>query len=83
MVEKCANPACSAIFRRLRDGRLFVKEIQVQVDSPSDGKELSRQLRYFWLCNSCCRTMTVTTEKGTGVRVVPLPTTATASKAAS
>ncbi len=81
MVEKCANPACAETFRRLRDGRLFVKE--VPVDSPSDGKGLARQLQYFWLCNSCCRTMTLTTEKGTGIRVVPLPATAISVRAAS
>jgi hypothetical protein len=74
MVEKCANPACSATFRSLRDGRLFVKETQIH--SPSDGKGLSRQLHYLWLCKSCCQTMTVVTEKGVGVRVVPLAVTA-------
>ena len=81
MVEKCANPAYAATFRRLRDGRLFVKD--VLVDSPTDGKGCSRQLHYFWLCDSCCRTMTVTAEKGTGVRVVPRPATAIAARAAS
>ncbi len=80
MVEKCANPACVATFRRLGDGRLFVKE--VPVDSSSDGKELARQLQYFWLCNSCYRTMTVTTDKGVGIRVVPLPATASSARAA-
>jgi hypothetical protein len=81
MVEKCANTACSATFRRLGDGRLFVKEIPV--DPRSDGKGLSRQLHYFWLCNACCRTMTVTTETGTGIRVAPLPATAISARAAS
>lgn len=76
MVEKCANPACSATFRRLGDGRLFVKE--VPVDSPSDGKGLSRQLQYFWLCNSCCRSMTVTDDKGKRVQVVRLSAPAAA-----
>jgi hypothetical protein len=81
MVERCANPTCAATFRRLGDGRLFVKE--VHVDSASDGKTLSRQLHYFWLCSSCCRTMTLTAEKGTEFRVVALPANATAARAAS
>jgi hypothetical protein len=51
VVEKCANPSCSARFRRLRDGRLFVMEAVVN-DRP-------RQLRYLWLCDSCRRTLTV------------------------
>jgi len=80
MVEKCANPACCATFRSLRNGRLFVKE--VRVDTPSDGNRGSRQLHYFWLCNSCCRTMTVVAEKGTGIRVTPLPSRAIAGRAA-
>lgn len=70
MVDKCANPACSATFRRLRDGRIFV--LEVERDSRSEGKGYSRQLRYFWLCNTCRRTMTVILENRKGVQVVPL-----------
>jgi hypothetical protein len=70
MLHKCVNPSCSAIFRRLRDGRIFV--IEVEGDPGSEGKGNSRQLRYFWLCNSCRRTMTVIAEKTKGVQVVPL-----------
>ena len=70
MVHKCANPACSETFRRLRDGRIFV--LEVEGDPRGEGKGNTRQLRYFWLCNSCRRTMTVIGEKRKGVRVVPL-----------
>ena len=70
MVEKCLNPACSSKFRSLRDGRLFVKEIDGGADDGSP--EQSHKLGYFWLCGSCCRTMTVVSEKGNGVRVIPL-----------
>jgi hypothetical protein len=51
VVQKCANPSCSATFRRLGEGRLFAAE------AAGDGR--SRRLEYFWLCNSCSRTMTV------------------------
>ncbi len=81
MVEKCINPACSARFHRLRDGRVFVKEIEV--DPTGDARTHSRQLHYYWLCNSCCRTMTVIAEKGKGVRVVALPASAAVVRAAS
>jgi len=37
MIEKCANSACCAIFRRLRDGRVFIREIEA--DPTSDAKE--------------------------------------------
>lgn len=70
MVDKCFNPTCSAKFRSLRDGRVFVKEVDVDVND--GGKEHSHKLAYFWLCGSCCRTMTVVAEKGSGIRVIPL-----------
>jgi len=28
MLDKCANPVCPEIFRNLRDGRLFVTEVE-------------------------------------------------------
>lgn len=71
MVEKCANPACDATFQRLRDGRLFV--MKVLVDSPGTHKKPARSLQYFWLCKSCCQTMTMTMNKQTAVFVVSLP----------
>jgi hypothetical protein len=77
MVKKCANTACSASFRSLRDGRVFVMEVEGAPRSGGSGR--SRQPHYFWLCNSCCRTMTVVTEKGQGIKVAPLPASATAA----
>jgi hypothetical protein len=64
VVQKCANPSCSARFQRLRDGRLFV----VQAEENRN----SKQLRYFWLCTDCCRTLTVVAGKGNEVTVAPL-----------
>jgi hypothetical protein len=80
MLDKCANPACSATFRRLRDGRVFVTEIEADYQSSTSGS--ARQRQYFWLCNSCCRTMTVIAEKGKRVQVVPLAATGIAARAA-
>jgi hypothetical protein len=67
MVKRCANPECSASFHSLRDGRVFV--IEVEGDSPGHARQ--RQPRYFWLCNACCRTMTVVADKGHGIKVAP------------
>jgi len=80
MLDKCANPACSATFRRLRDGRVFVTELEADYQSSATGRPHQRQ--YFWLCNSCCRTMTVIAEKGKSAQVVPLLATAIAARAA-
>lgn len=81
MVEKCANPRCSARFRTLREGRVFVKEIEGNTWGESGRR--SRQLRYFWLCSSCCRTMTVVAENGRNITVAPLSGSATVARAAS
>jgi len=77
MLDKCANPACSATFRRLRDGRVFVTEVEGDYKSNASVDVPRRQ--YFWLCNSCCRNMTVIAEKGKKVQVVPLAATASAA----
>ena len=66
VVQKCANPSCSVTFRRLGDGRLFVVE--------AAGEGHPRQPKYFWLCNSCSRIMTVV-KKGNQSSVVPLART--------
>jgi hypothetical protein len=81
MVEKCVNPECSASFRYLREGRVFVTE--VEGDSRTEGKARPGQFRYVWLCNSCCRKMTVVVEKGQGIKVVPLVAVSITAKAAS
>jgi hypothetical protein len=81
MFDKCANPVCPAIFRNLRDGRVFVTEVESEYQSSDSGH--ARKRRYFWLCSSCCRTMTLAVEKGKGAQVVPLPESATAARAAS
>jgi hypothetical protein len=61
MLSKCANPACSATFRYLRQGRIFsllsgpgisgVNAVWDQV--------LDCQVERYWLCDSCSQTMTV------------------------
>jgi hypothetical protein len=81
VLDKCANPACSAKFRSLRGGRVFVTE--VEAEHQSSANEYVRQRQYFWLCNACCRTMTVVFEKGKRFQVVPLPVPASAHRAAS
>lgn len=81
MVEKCVNPECSASFRYLREGRVFVTE--VEGDARTEGKARPGRFGYVWLCKSCCREMTVVVEKGQGMKVVPLVAASIAAKAAS
>lgn len=44
-VSTCANPNCSAEFKRLGDGKLFTEPPNVHV------KDRPRQM--LWLCESC------------------------------
>lgn len=81
MVHKCANPACSSPFRNLRKGRVFVEEVEGNLEGNSTSR--SRRLEYFWLCDSCCLSMTVIAEKGNGVRIAPLPASAISGRIAS
>ena len=78
MISKCANPACSARFLYLHDGKLFrfereapnSEEVLVGFDpavlKPSRGGD------FFWLCAKCSTTMTLIHCKGVGITMHPL-----------
>ncbi len=80
MLNKCANPACSATFLRIGSGRLFVVEIEGDSQNGSGGS--AREPQYSWLCNSCCQSMTVIAKRGKRIQVVPLPARKAAAQAA-
>ena len=70
MISKCANPACSVRFLYLHEGRLFRFEREAMEDTgplmgfdPSVHKH-SRGVEFFWLCENCSATMTLTFRKG-------------------
>jgi hypothetical protein len=78
MLSKCANPGCSASFLYLHQGKLFRLETngngdntRVDVADPH-GKNPSRRLEYFWLCDECASVMTVSFKKGVGVATRPI-----------
>jgi hypothetical protein len=78
MISKCANPACTAHFLYLNQGKLFrvlrgsdeAPAPQMGVD-PSVRKHVQR-VEFFWLCSDCSVRLTVKYEKGFGVVVRPL-----------
>ena len=74
MLDKCANPACSKTFRRLRDGKVFAIEVQTDYQGSTSGS--ARQRQHFWLCKSCCCVITVILDKARRVQVVLLPASA-------
>ena len=75
MLSKCANPACGAKFQYLRTGKLFAIEHRnsTQGNTSATGFEfvMRDRLRYFWLCSSCSRSMTIQASSAGGVRIAP------------
>ena len=81
MVETCANPACSAPFRYWRSGKLFRCDVKTPskpcLDVPDEISQLKpvRSSVFFWLCENCCSTMTLSFDPHKGLTMVPLRTT--------
>jgi hypothetical protein len=69
MVAKCANSSCSNSFRYLREGKLFLVDRRpfMKAEKAPDLKNPPSH-EYFWLCESCKLTMTVTCDpSGRGI----------------
>jgi hypothetical protein len=62
VLSKCANPACSARFRYLHQGRIF----KVETGAALSGRNGSsnRKIEHFWLCEGCAQTLEVAVENG-------------------
>ncbi len=70
MLSKCANPECSEQFRYLHQGRLFhlspIPELHLH-------EEACRRLyERFWLCDQCCKSLTVIWD-GLQAKIIHLP----------
>jgi len=66
MLAKCANSVCLEEFRSLRRGRLFVMDVATPQSTDQLGMQSARgqpRLEYFWLCDSCRKTMTIVVDK--------------------
>jgi hypothetical protein len=84
MLAKCANPACTAPFLYLREGKLYQIETGAEIPSKAgehnqgasaqDERKPARRLEFFWLCGRCARQMTLAFDRGRGVVVVPTRT---------
>jgi hypothetical protein len=77
MLYKCANEACSAPFRRLREGKLFQVETEYFAQGQSGGSPRRtrpwRRVEHYWLCDACSVFITLTFDRERGVITVPLP----------
>jgi hypothetical protein len=75
MLAKCVNPACSPTFHYFYEGKLFTIESSAdsqRMGPPSDPEYSGRShtIQYFWLCPSCCCSMTVERDGDQGVSLV-------------
>lgn len=68
MLDKCSNPSCSALFRYLRDGRLF----RLEADPIARTSKPNKQ-EYFWLCDGCSPRMSLRIGEAGKVLPVMLP----------
>jgi hypothetical protein len=61
MVSHCANPACGAPLRYLRDGRLFQFEVRPRDARGASTEPLKppRTVSHFWLCGQCSSKLTL------------------------
>ena len=76
MLHKCANPACSSLFRSLSRGKLFLLDrdtapVASGVASTNSRKRSGRQIERDWLCDGCSSLLT-TFDRGRGMITVPL-----------
>jgi hypothetical protein len=68
MVSNCANPKCAKPLHYLRDGRIFVFDIQDKVIAAT-GKR-TRRVEHFWLCGACSQTLAMS-QSTEGVQLIP------------
>lgn len=66
MVDQCSNPQCAKPLHYLREGRIFVFDVQ---DPVVGGKPIHR-LEHFWLCGECSQRF-VLARHPEGVQLVP------------
>lgn len=73
MLAKCSNPACSATFHYLHEGKLFPIELRSDSAIVASGTEFRGTWLHsqcFWLCSSCSRVMTIEPDGKGGVGIV-------------
>ena len=71
MVNNCANPKCAKPLHYLREGRVFVFDVQGDRSGKTNGGKTIHHLEHYWLCGECSRLFMVEYESEKGVRLVP------------
>jgi hypothetical protein len=71
MLSKCANSSCLAAFRYFHEGKLFRMNVPDIDPASADLKKSPRRLEFFWLCDECAASLTLSFKPGVGVIAVP------------
>lgn len=79
MLSHCANSQCRKPFLRLRDGKLFLVEID-RLTRPGEpahppfihARKEQRAVEHFWLCNECSSRWSLVYDRDEGIRLTPL-----------
>ncbi len=71
---RCINPACDRETSYLRDGSLYLLELEMMADSLFESEDSGFPMRslpqkYFWLCSDCAGVFTATKWTPAGVRL--------------
>lgn len=79
MTAKCANPACSVPFHRPGRGKVFRFEVRSPSEPCRDVPDTVCSTKsggasvFFWLCDKCSLTTTLSFDSARGLMVEPIP----------
>jgi hypothetical protein len=76
MVKNCANPLCSAPFRRLGRGKIFAFESRSRAVLRDAAAAIASEeigSLYYWLCENCSLTKTLRLEAEGSITIQELP----------
>ena|SRR2546423_3347319 len=79
MLSQCANLQCGKPFLKLRDGKLFLVEMDRvlklgELATPPfvRAREQHRLVEHFWLCDACASQWTLMYDSERGITLLPL-----------
>lgn len=79
MLSHCANAQCGKPFLKLREGKLFLVELE-RVTRPGEkipaafarARQQQRMVEHFWLCDQCATRWTLIYDREQGITLLPL-----------
>jgi len=89
MVTKCANHECANEFHYLRNGRLFIVEVDDRSHwlalgaQPAGERKKPHRIEHYWLCDECAPRLTLVIDRERGVVAIPTGTAVARRAAAS